>query len=555
MLFPFDTHFSLVTIFSAIFATFVRLLLFNFAGLRASKVMFDELLDVILHAPMAFFDTTPIGRIMNRFSKDMYTVDEQLVVSGRSYLATMAQVLSTIVVVTSVTPKFIFGLVPLLVFYLHQQNFFTMTYRELKRLDSVTRSPIYALLSETLDGVLTIRAFGAEENLNKRMINMINMQQTAYRLTYAAQCWLSVRLEFCGTMIVFVACFVSVIQHGSRGGDELFAGLAGLSISFALSITQSLNWTVRMASDVEANMVAVERIQQYSQIASEAPRLTETDESLPYNWPSEGRIEFINSKLRYRPGLPLVLKGLNISIPAQAKVGVVGRTGAGKSTLMVALLRLVELDSGSIKIDGVDIRSVGLKTLRSKIAVIPQDPVLFSGSVRTNLDPFDEFDDDRLFEVLQHVGLYSSVVKNYSSTSLSSYHSGESSNVNGRGRAQPIKSLSEAVTEGGTNFSVGQRQLMVIARAMLTGAQVVIMDEATASVDGETDARIQRVFREEFKNATCITVAHRLNTIMDSDLVLVMDDGRAAEFDKPSSLLSREGGLFKALVDASEEEG
>jgi ATP-binding cassette subfamily C (CFTR/MRP) protein 1 len=281
--------------------------------------------------------------------------------------------------------------------------------------------------------------------------------------------------------------------------------------------------------------------------------LTDTDESLPSNWPVEGRIEFINSKLRYRPGLPLVLKGLNISIPAQAKVGVVGRTGAGKSTLMVALLRLVELDSGSIKIDGVDIRSVSLKTLRSKIAVIPQDPVLFSGTVRTNLDPFDEFDDDRLFEVLQHVGLYSSVVKNYSSNSLSSFFSGESSNVGGR--TQPIKSLSDAVTEGGTNYSVGQRQLMVIARSMLTGAQVVIMDEATASVDGETDARIQRVFREEFKNATCITVAHRLNTIMDSDLVLVMDDGKAAEFDKPSSLLSREGGLFRSLVDASEEEG
>ncbi len=252
---PMDTN-IFMSFFSAIFATFVRLLLFNFSGLRASKVMFDELLNTILHAPMAFFDTTPIGRIMNRFSKDMYTVDEQLVVSGRSYFQTMAAVLSTIVVVTSVTPKFIFGLIPLLFFYMHQQNFFTMTYRELKRLDSVSRSPIYALLSETLDGVLTIRAFGAEENLNKRMINMVNVQQTAYRLTFAAQCWLSVRLEFCGTMIVFVACFVSIIQHGARGGDEIFAGLAGLSISFALSITQSLNWTVRMASDLEANMVA-----------------------------------------------------------------------------------------------------------------------------------------------------------------------------------------------------------------------------------------------------------------------------------------------------------
>ena len=225
---------------------------------------------------------------------------------------------------------------------------------------------------------------------------------------------------------------------------------------------------------------------------------------------------------------------------------------------MVALLRLVELDSGSIKIDGVDISKVGLKTLRTKVSVIPQDPSLFSGTVRTNLDPFDEYDDDSLYKVLEKVGLYNSMTKNYSSNnlknssnSLSSLFSGGSSNVGGR--AQPVKSLSEAVMEGGTNYSVGQRQLMVIARAMITGAQVVIMDEATASVDGETDARIQRVFREEFKNATCITVAHRLNTIMDSSLVLVMDDGRAAEFDKPSALLSREGGLFKGLVEASEE--
>jgi ATP-binding cassette subfamily C (CFTR/MRP) protein 1 len=254
----FGCSYFFATIFSAIFATLVRLLLFNFAGLRASRVMFDELLDVILHAPMAFFDTTPIGRIMNRFSKDLYTVDEQLVESGRSYLTTMAQVLSAIVVVSSVTPKFIVGLIPLLFFYVHQQNFFTMTYRELKRLDSVTRSPIYALLSETLDGVLTIRAFGAEQNLINRMLSMVNLQQTAYHLTFAAQCWLSIRLEFCGTMIVFVACFVSIMQHGARGGDELFAGLAGLSISFTLSITQALNWTVRMASDLEANMVAGE---------------------------------------------------------------------------------------------------------------------------------------------------------------------------------------------------------------------------------------------------------------------------------------------------------
>lgn len=243
---------------------------------------------------------------------------------------------------------------------------------------------------------------------------------------------------------------------------------------------------------------------------------------------------------------------------------------------MVALLRIVELYSGWIKIDGVDIATVGLKKLRSKIAVIPQDPVLFSGTIRSNLDPFGEslyslityaqfnkadhthlslsflgeYDDSRLFEVLEHVGLYGVMERVTSKLSLSSH----GSNHMFGGRTQPVKSLSDEVSEGGTNFSVGQRQLLVIARAMLTGASIVIMDEATASVDADTDARIQRVFRSEFKNATCITVAHRLNTIMDSDLVLVMDDGQAAEFDKPSTLLSKEDGLFKSLVDAWEEE-
>ena len=417
-----------------------------------------------------------------------------------------------------------------MIFYVQQQKYFTMSYRELKRLDSTSRSPIYALLGESLDGVLTIRAFEAEESLTRRMLGMLDVrieynhtsfdiishslrpypnsysyplsnsfpatqiQQTAYYLTFVAQNWLSIRLEFAGTMIVMCACLVAVLGHNQMGANEHFAGLAGLSISFALSITSTLNWTVRMASDLEGNFVAVERIQQYMSIPGEAPRLTDLDESLSINWPIEGRIEFINVKLRYRMGLPLVLKGLNISIPARSKVGVVGRTGAGKSTLMVALLRIVELASGSIEIDGIDIKSLGLKKLRSIIAVIPQDPVLFSGSIRTNLDPFGEYDDTRLLEVLDHVGLFSTIEKVSSKTSISS--------LVGDVKAGRSTQLSEEVSAGGNNFSVGQRQLIVIARAMLTGARIVIMDEATASVDADTDARIQRVFRLEFNSAT-----------------------------------------------------
>lgn len=257
---------------------------------------------------------------------------------------------------------------------------FQATYRELKRLDSISRSPLYALFGETIDGVATIRAYGAQGTLYDRLGRDLDKQQHAYYLTCASQCWLAIRLELVGTLVITFACLCSVLQHGKMGGNETFAGLAGLSISFSLSVTQSLNWAVRMASDFEANMVSVERIEQYCMLPSEAPRQCDMDKSLSSSWPSSGQVDFVQTKLRYRPGLPLILKGLDIHIPGRSKVGVVGRTGAGKSTLMAALLRIVELDSGKILIDGVDIRCVGLAKLRSKIAVVPQDPVLFSVS-------------------------------------------------------------------------------------------------------------------------------------------------------------------------------
>jgi ATP-binding cassette subfamily C (CFTR/MRP) protein 1 len=455
-------------------------------------------------------------------------------------LTTVAACISTIMVISGVTPVFTLCLVPIVFFYLLQQAYFTMTYSELQRLDSVGRSPIYALLGETLEGVSTIRAFSAQTTLSDRLRFMLDRQQHAFYLTIAAQCWLAIRLELTGTMIITFACLCSVLQHGSKGGDEQFAGLAGLSISFALSVTQALNWSVRMGSDVEANMVAVERIEEYCSVPSEAPHHTPADERIGNDWPAKGEIEFIGSKLRYRPGLPLVLKGLDLCIPAGSKVGIVGRTGAGKSTLMVACLRIVELDSGKILIDGVDHRDIGLAKLRSKVAVIPQDPVLFSGTVRSNLDPFEEYTDEKLCDVLARVGLYSTGKASSSSMSLTSM-------------ANEIQDLGDSILDGGSNFSVGQRQLLVIARALLCGASIVIMDEATSAVDADTDSRIQAVMRSEFQHATCLTVAHRINTIMDCDYILVMGDGRAAEFDTPKALLKR-GGLFHDLVEAAAAE-
>jgi ATP-binding cassette subfamily C (CFTR/MRP) protein 1 len=367
---------------------------------------------------------------------------------------------------------------------------------------------------------------------------MVDNQQNAYYLLCVAQCWLAIRLELVGTLFICLACLLAVWNHVLQGADLQFAGLAGLSISYALSVTQSLNWSVRMASDLEASMIAVERIRTYCEIKGEAPRHTEADKSLPESWPFGGTISFQESSLRYRSGLPLVLKGLNLEIPAGKKLGVVGRTGAGKSTLMVSLLRIVEVDSGKIFIDGYDTSTIGLAKLRASIAVIPQDPVLFSGTIRNNLDPFDQHPDADIYDVLTRVGLYSNGKSSSSHSSLSSLS------------LNHVQSLGDAVNSEGSNYSVGQRQLLVIARALLSGASIVVMDEATAAVDADSDARIQRVIREEFANATCITIAHRLNTIMDSDFILVMDDGQVAEYGTPQNLL-RKGGRFRDLVRAS----
>lgn len=245
----------------------------------------------------------------------------------RTYLMTLFTVISTVFVISGVTPIFTLCLIPMLLYYVWEQSYFTITYRELKRLDSANRSPIYALLGESIDGVAVIRSFGAEGALTRRLISMLDVQQHAYYLTCTAQSWLAVRLELIGTLIVTFACLSAVLQHRTTGADETFAGLAGLAISYALSVTQSLNWSVRMASDMEANMVAVERVREYTLLKSEGERHCPVDDTLPGNWPVEGQIEIRGAKLRYRPGLPLVLKGLDLEIPAGSKVGVVGRTG------------------------------------------------------------------------------------------------------------------------------------------------------------------------------------------------------------------------------------
>jgi ABC-type multidrug transport system fused ATPase/permease subunit len=440
----------------------------------------------------------------------------------------MAKVVGAILYVIVVTPLFLVALVPIIVFYVRTQRYYIKTSRELARLDNISRSPIYALFGETIDGLSTIRAYKMEERLSARNARLLDDNQRAYFLTFSANCWLAFRLEFAGTLIVVIASALAVLGRPSSGAGtsvetssgagtsvETYAGLAGLAISLTLSITQSINWSVRMASDLESQMVSVERIHDFITMPKEKEHHTAGDP--PSTWPARGDISFVNVSMRYREGLPLVLKSVSLDICGRSKIGVVGRTGSGKSSLVAALLRLVEISSGQVLIDGIEVGSIGLFALRSRISVIPQDPVLFAGTIRLNVDPFSQHTDLVLSETLRNVGLVG-------------------------------VSLDDNVEDEGANLSVGQRQIICIARALVEKAAIIVMDEATASVDMESDALIQHAVRRISHAATTITVAHRLNTILDSDKVLVMSDGCVAEFDTPTRLLENRDSMFSALV-------
>lgn len=388
----------------AVVFNLLRELALRLVALKASKLLFNDLVKSVMYAPMSFYDTTPLGRIINRFSKDIYTIDEQLPTTIRGYAGTLVKVAGVLIYIVFVSPFFVVALVPIALFYLVSQRYYIKTSRELSRLDSTSRSPIYALFSETLDGLSCIHAYKCEKQFAEKNNQLLDTNQKAYFLNFSANCWLAVRLEFAGALIVTFTSLLAVIGRdyygpGSAGVDTeseytkhniaLFAGMAGLAISLSLSVTQSLNWSVRMASDLESQMVSVERVKSYADMVQEAPHYTSSDPDS--SWPTAGAIKMSNVQMRYRSGLPLVLKSVTLDIKAGEKIGIVGRTGAGKSSLFTVFLRLVELESGRVTIDDVDISTIGLNILRSRIAVIPQDPVLFSGSVRSNLDPFNTF--------------------------------------------------------------------------------------------------------------------------------------------------------------------
>ncbi|XP_021787478.2 multidrug resistance-associated protein 1 isoform X2 [Papio anubis] len=491
----------------------------SIGGILASRYLHVDLLHSILRSPMSFFERTPSGNLVNRFSKELDTVDSMIPEVIKMFMGSLFNVIGACIVILLATPIAAIIIPPLGLIYFFVQRFYVASSRQLKRLESVSRSPVYSHFNETLLGVSVIRAFEEQERFIHQSDLKVDANQKAYYPSIVANRWLAVRLECVGNCIVLFAALFAVISRHS-----LSAGLVGLSVSYSLQVTTYLNWLVRMSSEMETNIVAVERLKEYSETEKEAPwQIQET--APPSNWPQVGRVEFRNYCLRYREDLDFVLRHINVTINGGEKVGIVGRTGAGKSSLTLGLFRINESAEGEIIIDGINIARIGLHDLRFKITIIPQDPVLFSGSLRMNLDPFSQYSDEEVW------------------TSLELAH------LKGFVSALPDK-LDHECAEGGENLSVGQRQLVCLARALLRKTKILVLDEATAAVDLETDDLIQSTIRTQFEDCTVLTIAHRLNTIMDYTRVIVLDKGEIQEYGAPSDLLQQRGLFYNMARDA-----
>jgi len=503
----------------------------------------------VMFAPQSFFDTTPLGRIMNRFAKDIDTVDNTLGDAMRMAISTAGNIIGATIVISIVQPYFLIAMATVCVLYAHNAQFYRKSSREFKRIDAILRSSLYSHFSESLSGIATIRSYGESDRFVSENIKRMDVENRAYYLTIVNQRWLGIRLDMLGSLLTFAVAIIVCTSHAVTAAE------GGLALSTMITVQQSFSWLVRQFAEVENDMVGAERIMYYAkELEQERPHVIEAKKPAP-SWPAEGRIEFKDVKMKYRDELPDVLKGLSISVGASEKIGVVGRTGAGKSSIMVALFRMAELSSGSITIDDVDVSSIGLNDLRSGISIIPQDPLLFSGTLRSNIDPFSTKTDAELYDALKRAHLVPQ-------SSVYSPDPPSGTQTPGQNRFR----LDTVIEEEGNNLSVGERSLVSLARAMVRGTKVLVLDEATASVDVETDSKIQETIRHEFKDRTLLCIAHRLRTILSYDRILVMSDGKVAvshyrslvsrypadlqEFDTPENLFLR-GEIFHEMAQKS----
>lgn len=535
----------------------LRYLYVYIGSVRASRVLFEKLNFTILRAPIRWLDTVPVGRILNRYTADFNVVDSQLANTmsfGTSSLLGLVGVVIAGIFVSPYTLLISFALLSICLYY---AILYLDAARPVKRLESTAKSPVFEQFGSALAGVATIRGFNKAEVYIERMYRKLDNSSVMTWHLFLFNRWMGWRMACVGS---FFATFVSILILATPGIDS---ALAGFALAFALEFSASVMWTVRLYANLELTMNSAERIIEvrrspllrwqsltWSLQYTELPTEPLDGKKPPAAWPTEGRMEVEDLVVGYASDLPPVLKGVTFSVNRNERIGVVGRTGAGKSSLTLALFRFVEARSGSIHIDGQDISKINLHDLRSRLAIIPQDPVLFSGTIRSNLDPFHHHTDAELRDSLDRVHLLndsSSGTMTPTPTSPTPTIASNAKNTN------IFTNLDSPIAEGGLNLSQGQRQLLCLARAIVSRPRVMVLDEATSAVDMHTDGLIQRSIREEFTDATLLVIAHRLSTIADFDRILVLSDGRVAEYGSPRELWGREGGVFRGMCEESGE--
>lgn len=509
------TVYTLLAIFNTLF-TLMRAFMFAYGGIQAAISIHKQLLKIVVRAKAVFFDIQPLGRILNRFSSDIYTIDDSLPFIANILFAQLFGLIATIIIIAYGLPWILLVLAPLIPVYHWIQNHYRLTSRELKRLSSAALSPLYANFNETLHGLSTIRAFRTVARFKQENELLLEISQKTQFASFAVSQWLALRLQLIGVALLAGVSNIAVLQHQYNIADP---GLIGLVITYTLSVTGLLSGVVNAFTETEREMIAVERVKQYLE---NVPIETIKGDNPPYAWPSQGVIEFRDVVLKYREHLVPSLNSVSFVTRPAEKIGIVGRTGAGKSSLFNSLFRLTEINSGSILIDNVNIQSLQLNAIRSRLAIIPQNPFLFSGTIRENLDPLNQYPDLLIYKALEKCKIHSLVYR--------------------------LGGLGATLDENGNNLSAGQRQLFCLVRAILHNAKIVCIDEATANVDQETDKFIQATIKSSFQTATVLTIAHRIRTIMYCDRVLVMGDGEVLEFEEPNLLIQNIDSHFYHLV-------
>ncbi|XP_076163958.1 ATP-binding cassette sub-family C member 5-like isoform X3 [Ptiloglossa arizonensis] len=506
------------TIGVILLTSLLRGVVITFTTISASTTLHNKVFKKMIESSLTFFETTPSGRLQNIFSRDVDEVDNNIPICIENMVQNIFTCSFAIIFICSILPWFCLPLFILGAMFYYISKVFRVGMRDLKRMESTSRSPVLSFVTTTVQGLSTIHAFEKEKIFTDKFRELFDLNNLCLYLTQSAMRWSAARLDSLAIISTSISAFLVVVLK-----NQISPALAGLAMAYSMQMTGVFQYTVRLMAETETRFISVERISYYLRTLQKENILTEVADKPPNEWPTRGKLEFHKVQLRYRKELPLILNNISFAVKAGEHIGIVGRTGAGKSSLIVALFRLVNICGGKIKIDGVDIAKVNLELLRSKLSIIPQDPVLFSGTLRTNLDPFKRHNDSELWSALEKTQLKEKVIR------------------------MPGQ-LDAFVEVGGNNLSVGERQLFCLTRALLRNTKVMVLDEATAAVDPETEVAVQNTIQNEFSNCTVLTIAHRLNTVVLCDRVIVMKDGQITEFDAPSVLLSNPNSEFSKML-------